>query len=288
MESANSCGFCLQFADSDYSLRNPRTFCGFHLQFLNSTYSCGFRDGSSLLRTYFNICSWIPQNGSKFRTFFLRILSKLLIFGAILSNTVFKVFVRGMQNSREDQSKIAKLRIPRQIWFLPLEESAYKSNNAQFGLVMLNYNGFQTPSVLFWDIHFWLTDRKNCPKALSLPVYTNFDGKRARRKNAIFWWKFFGRKMQIFGQNFFGKKVRKAAKIFWSNQILFLIVICEGSENHLGRPKKIRTPKLLFSTAVPPPPPHSRKSQICPWLYCPYNWFFFAKKKQFYRVHCNW
>ena len=33
--------------------------------------------------------------------------------------------------------KIAMLRIPRQIQFLPVAESTYNSQNAQFGLVML-------------------------------------------------------------------------------------------------------------------------------------------------------
>ena len=33
--------------------------------------------------------------------------------------------------------KSAKLRIPRQIWFWPVAESAYKAKNAQFGLVRI-------------------------------------------------------------------------------------------------------------------------------------------------------
>ena len=141
--------------------------------------------------------------------------------------------------------KTAKLRIPRQFWFLPLEEPAYKSKNAQFGLVMLNYKGFATPSVLLWDIHFWLTDRKNCLKAPSLPVYTNFDRKHARRKNPIFWWSFWS-KNAIFWAKFFGKKkCAKRRKIF--GQIRFLIVMCEGSDNHFDRPNKNTDQNYLFS-----------------------------------------
>ena len=39
VESANLCGFRLQFADSAYNLQNPLTICGFHLQFAVSTYN---------------------------------------------------------------------------------------------------------------------------------------------------------------------------------------------------------------------------------------------------------
>ena len=42
--------------------------------------------------------------------------------------------VRGIQNSREEQKKIAMMRILRQIWLLPVAESVYHSKNAQFGL----------------------------------------------------------------------------------------------------------------------------------------------------------
>ena len=57
-------------------------------------------------------------------THFVAYSTNLLIFGAILNNTVFQLFVRGIQNSREDQRKIAMMRIPRQINFLPVKESA--------------------------------------------------------------------------------------------------------------------------------------------------------------------
>ena len=50
--------------------------------------------------------------------------SNLPVFGAILSNTVLQLFVRGIQTSREDQRKTATLRIPRQSRFLPVAESA--------------------------------------------------------------------------------------------------------------------------------------------------------------------
>ena len=49
------------------------------------------------------------------------------------------LFVRGIQTSEEDQRKIAMLLIPRQILFLPVVESDYNSQNAQFGLVMTKF-----------------------------------------------------------------------------------------------------------------------------------------------------
>ena len=38
------------------------------------------------------------------------------------------------------------------------------------------------PFVLFWDIHFWLTDLKTFLKASVAPIYTNFEGERALKK----------------------------------------------------------------------------------------------------------
>ena len=69
MDSANSGGFRLQFADSAHNLRKPLTICGLGLQFADSAYSCGFRDSLSLLSTCIIICSWIPQTGSGLHTF---------------------------------------------------------------------------------------------------------------------------------------------------------------------------------------------------------------------------
>ena len=42
-----------------------------------------------------------------------------------------------MQNSKEDQKKLAKLQIPQLTWFWPVVEYAYNSQNAQFGLMGL-------------------------------------------------------------------------------------------------------------------------------------------------------
>ena len=70
-------------------------------------------------------------------THFVADSAKLLVIGAILSNTVFLLFVRGIQNSREDQRKVVMLHIPQKRQCLPVAESAYNSEKAQFGLVML-------------------------------------------------------------------------------------------------------------------------------------------------------
>ena len=84
------CGFRLQFAESAHNLW-ILLFCGFRLQL----------PILQQLNTYTIICLWFPQTGLDSTH-----------YGAILGNTVFKLFVRGIRNSRE---KIAMLRIPRQI-----------------------------------------------------------------------------------------------------------------------------------------------------------------------------
>ena len=43
--------------------------CGFRLQFADSTYSCGFRDSLNLLNTFIIVRSWIPETCSGFHTF---------------------------------------------------------------------------------------------------------------------------------------------------------------------------------------------------------------------------
>ena len=42
------------------------------------------------------------------------------------------------------------------------------------------------PFVLFWDIHFWLTDLKIFVKAPSAPIYTNFLGGARAEKAPFF------------------------------------------------------------------------------------------------------
>ena len=52
---------------------------------------------------------------------------------------MIQVFVCGIQKSIEDQRKVAVLRIPQQIWFWPVADSAYNAENAQFVLVMADF-----------------------------------------------------------------------------------------------------------------------------------------------------
>ena len=125
------CGFRLQFAESTYNLRIPLSICGFHLQlripgklkFTNHIYYCLFVDSTK---------------GTGFRKFVAE-SAKLRVFGTLSFNTVFELFVCGIQNSKEDQRKVTMLWIPQQIWFWPVPESAYDAQKSQFGLVMINF-----------------------------------------------------------------------------------------------------------------------------------------------------
>ena len=61
------------------------------------------------------ICSWITQtdpDSAKIveeSTNIVANSAKLLVFGAILSNTVFWLFVRGIQNSKEDIKSLLRM-----------------------------------------------------------------------------------------------------------------------------------------------------------------------------------
>ena len=81
---------------------------GFRFQFVDSAYSCGFPDNSCLLKTYTIICSWFYKLVLD-SAHFVADSAKLPVFGAIFSNTVIKLFVRGIQNSREDHCKVGSL-----------------------------------------------------------------------------------------------------------------------------------------------------------------------------------
>ena len=79
--SANASGF-RKF------MRIPLIIDGFSLKYANSTYSCGFHDSLSLLNKYIIIYLWIPQTILDPANFVAN-YAKFLVFGAILSNTVF-------------------------------------------------------------------------------------------------------------------------------------------------------------------------------------------------------
>ena len=42
------------------------------------------------------------------------------------------------------------------------------------------------PFDIFLEIHFWPTDPKTFPKAVSAPIYNNFEGERAPKKRDFF------------------------------------------------------------------------------------------------------
>ena len=115
--------------DSTCNLRISLTFCGFHLQLripqqLNLT-----------IQIFFIICLRIPYTVLDSANT-VADSANSPIFWAILSGTMIYVIVCGIQSSIEDQRKQAILRTPRQIWFWPVADSTYNTENPQFGLVM--------------------------------------------------------------------------------------------------------------------------------------------------------
>ena len=119
-----------------------------------------------------------------------------------------------------------------------------------------------SPFVLFWDIHFWLTDPKIFLKAPLAPIYTNFKGERAPKK-CNFLVKVFQKvsNKTFFVLFFFFNKLPAAQKI---GQNRVFVVIWESSENPFGRFKKgwqsfFGVDKIFFKSArgrpLPPPPP---------------------------------
>ena len=74
-------------------------------------------------------CSGFRKYGCGFR--------KFAYFGSNFERySVLDIFC-GTQNSKEDERKVAKLRIPQQIYIWPVADSAYNAQNAQFGLVRI-------------------------------------------------------------------------------------------------------------------------------------------------------
>ena len=110
MDSANFCGFRFQFGDSAHNLRNPFSIYGLRLQFVD----CKPKFIKHIYYNLFMDSTNSPEFrkiGCSFHKFCCGF--ELPVFGAVLSNTVFNLFVRGIQNSKQDQRKVAVLRIPR-------------------------------------------------------------------------------------------------------------------------------------------------------------------------------
>ena len=108
------------------------------------------------------------------------------------------------------------------------------------------------PFDTFSRIHFWPTEPKIFLKAPLAPIYTNFEGERAPKKNAIFLSKFFKKCPKTAFLTVFSQICLRRRKF---SQNRGKTVLWESSKNQFGRPKK----KVVKFLENPPPPP-SRKS----------------------------
>ena len=98
-------------------------------------------------------------------------------------------------------------------------------------------------------------DPKIFLKALLAPIYTNFEGERAPKKNAIFFVKIFQKVPKNgFFLTVFSKICLRRRKICQNRG---KTVLWESSKNQFGRPKKKKVVKILenFLKFRPPPPP---------------------------------
>ena len=77
-------------------IRIPLTICGFRIQFADFTYGCGFHNSLSLVNTYVVICLWIPQTVPDSANF-------VVDFAHVFEQCSVQLFVRGIQNSKEDK-----------------------------------------------------------------------------------------------------------------------------------------------------------------------------------------
>ena len=90
------------------------------------------------------------------------------------------------------------------------------------------------PFDTFSEIHFWPTDPKIFLKAPLAPIYTNFEGERAPKKNAIFC-QHFSKSAQKRLFDCFSKICLRSRK-FCQNR--GKTVLWESSKSQFGRPKK--------------------------------------------------
>ena len=107
------------------------------------------------------------------------------------------------------------------------------------------------PFDTFSEIHFWPTDPKIFIKAPLAPIYTNFEGERAPKKNAIFFVKIFQKvpKNGIF--DCFLKKIGLRRTKF--RQDRGKTVLWESSKNQFGWPKKKGRQNFGKFFEIPPP-----------------------------------
>ena len=95
------CGFRLQFTESAYNLRISLTSCGFHLQLWI------LRQLKFTKHIYYYLLV-VPRTVT-ISANFVADSANLPVFGGILSITVFKLFVRGIQSCKKDQRKISNV-----------------------------------------------------------------------------------------------------------------------------------------------------------------------------------
>ena len=91
------------------------------------------------------------------------------------------------------------------------------------------------PFDTFSEILFWPTDPKVFLRAPLAPIYTNFEGERAPKKNAIFLSKFFKKCPKTAFLTVFSKICLWRRKFCQSTG---KTVLWESSKNQFGRPKK--------------------------------------------------
>ena len=113
------------------------------------------------------------------------------------------------------------------------------------------------PFDTFSEINFWRTEPKIFLKAPLAPIYTNFEGERAPKKNSIFFLsKFFKKCPKTAFLTVFSKICLRRRKCCQNRQNRGKTLLWESSKNQFGRPKKKKVVKILenFSKIRPPPP----------------------------------
>ena len=108
------------------------------------------------------------------------------------------------------------------------------------------------PFDTFSEIHFWRTDPRIFLKAPLAPVYTNFEGERAPKKNAIFLSTFFKKCPKTAFLTVFSKICKRRRKFY---QNMGKTVLRESSKNQFDRPKKKKGRQNFGKFFENPPPP---------------------------------
>ena len=128
----------------------------------------------------------------------------------------------------------------------------------------LGGGGEQTPSPsgirpplpfdTFSEIHFWPTDPKIFLKAPLAPIYTNFEGERAPKKNAIFLSKFFKKCPKRLFWLFFQKNCLRRRKFSQNRGKTVLQCFGRARKINLVDLKKKRSTKFwnFFWKSAPP------------------------------------